>query len=84
MKKFKFILMSTTIALAIGGAFAFKFKAPCEYSIQYRLYNGNYVLAGTYAVDYVCSGSLGVCTWYKPWPTSDYVPCRSGTYIPIE
>ena len=78
-------LIIMAIILGIGGAFATnRLKAPCEYSTQYRLYNGSYVYAGTYAVDYICVGSLDVCTWYKPWPTSDFTPCRSGTYVPVE
>jgi hypothetical protein len=85
MKKIKVIFISIAVSLAIGGAFgATNFKAPCEYMTQYILYNGNYVQAGTYGLDYFCVGSLGVCTWYKPWPTSDWYPCRAGTYVSFE
>lgn len=85
MKKIKLVFVSIAVSCALTAAFATThFKAPCEYMTQYRLYNGSYVLAGTYALDYFCIGSLGVCTWYKPWPTSDWTPCRTGTYYPIE
>ena len=84
MKKIKFVLIFVAIAGAIAGAFATRVKALCEYSTQYRLHNGSYVLAGEYAVDYYCVGTLGVCTWYKPWPTSDWTPCRAGTYFPLD
>lgn len=85
MKKIKFVLVSIAIVGAITAAVATtNFKAPCEYATQYRLYNGTYVLAGEYAVDYYCVGTLGVCTWYKPWPSSDWTPCRTGTYLPLD
>jgi hypothetical protein len=85
MKKIKIAFISLAIAIGVGGAFATtNVKAPCEYMTNYVLINGSYVLAGTYGLDYICTGSLGVCTWYKPWPTSPWTPCRSGTYITFE
>jgi hypothetical protein len=85
MKKIKFVIISTAIVCAITAAFAStRVKAPCDYATQYRYYNGSYILAGEYAVDYYCVGTLGVCTWYKPWPTSDWTPCKSGTYLPFD
>lgn len=85
MKNFKILFISIAIALGVGGAFATtNIKAPCEYMTQYRLYNGSYVLAGAYGEDYLCVGSpLTICTWYKPWPTSNWTPCQTGTYWPI-
>ena len=84
MKKIKFVFISISIIIGVGGAFATNMvKAPCEFMTQYRLLNGSYVPAGEYAVDYYCVGTLGVCTWYKPWPTSDWTPCKAGTYHPI-
>ena len=84
MKKLKFALVSVAIVGAITAAFATRVKAPCDYMTQYVLVNGSYVLAGIYGLNYFCVGSLGVCTWYKPWSTSDWYPCRAGTYLPIE
>jgi hypothetical protein len=85
MKKIKVLFITLAITGAIGAAFAtMVVKAPCEYSTQYRLYNGSYVLAGQYAIDYYCVGTLDVCTWYKPWPSSDWTPCRTGTYLPLD
>jgi hypothetical protein len=84
MKRIKFLLISIAIVTALGSSFATRVKAPCEFMTQYRLYNGSYVLAGTYGLDYLCTGTLDVCTWYKPWPTSSWTPCRAGTYIPAE
>lgn len=84
MKKIKFVFISVAVTVAISSAFATtRVKAPCEFMTQYRFVNGSYVLAGEYAVDYYCVGTLGVCTWYKPWPTSDWTPCKAGTYYPI-
>ena len=87
MKKIKIALITIAIVSAIGGAFATRVpaKAPCEFMPQYRLYNGSYVPAGQYGVDYLCTGgSLDVCTWYKPWPASDWTPCKQGTYLPLD
>jgi hypothetical protein len=84
MKRIKLIMVSTSVVLALGTAFASHFKAPCELQMQYRLDNGSYVPAGTYGVHYICINTLGVCTWYKPWPSSDYMPCKEGAYYPIE
>lgn len=85
MKKIKFAFMSIAVVGAITAAVATtNFKAPCEYMSQYRLYNGTYVPAGTVGLDYYCVGALDVCTWYKPWPSSDWIPCKGGSYYPIE
>lgn len=85
MNKIKFAFVSIAVATALGGAFATTHvKAPCELMTQYRLYNGSYVLAGTYGEDYFCVGSqLNVCTWYKPWPTSNWTPCQAGSYYSL-
>ena len=85
MKIMKFIFICVGIVIGVGGAFATNtIKAPCEFMTQYRFVNGSYVLAGEYAVDYYCVGTFGVCTWYKPWPTSDWTPCKTGTYHPLD
>lgn len=84
MKRIKLVFVCTSVLLALGSALASNFKSPCEFSTQYRFYNGSYVYAGTYGVDYICTGTAGVCTWYKPWPAGDYIPCQAGTYVPIE
>jgi hypothetical protein len=84
MKKIKFGLISIAIVGAIVGAFATtNFKAPCEYMDQYVNINGTWTYAGTYGLDYYCVGSVGICTWYKPWPSSDWTPCRAGSYFPL-
>ena len=84
MKKIKLLFISISILTGVGGAFATNMvKAPCEFATQYRYVNGGYVLAGEYGWDYYCVGTLGVCTWYKPWPTSDWTPCKTGNYYQI-
>ena len=83
MKKWKLLLLSVAIATGIGGAFATTKCQICEYYEQYRLYNGSYVSAGTYGVDFICINSAGVCTYYKPSPSSPYYVCRTGQYFPI-
>ncbi|HEX6429378.1 MAG TPA: DUF6520 family protein [Niastella sp.] len=82
MKKIKIILVSSAIFLAIGGAMASK-CALCEYYVQYRDFNGVYMQAGTLGINYYCSDEINTCTYYKPHPTSNYVPCQWGTYVPI-
>ena len=84
MKKIKFVFVGLAVTGAISAAFATSFKAPCEYMTQYFNTNGSYTMAGTYGLDYFCVGTVGVCTWYKPWPSSDWTPCRAGSYRPIE
>lgn len=85
MKKIKFALVGTAIIGGISAAIATtNFKAPCEFMTQYVNLNGEYVMAGTYGLDYFCVSSVGICTWYKPWPGSDWTPCRGGFYFPIE
>ena len=84
MKKIKLVFISIAVSFAITAAFATRVKAPCEYMTQYININGNYTMAGTYGLNYFCVGSVGVCTWYKPWPSSAWTPCRSGSYFPIE
>jgi hypothetical protein len=84
MRKIRILFVSIAVVTAVGGAFASKEKAPCEYMTQYFNNNGSYTMAGTYGLDYFCVGAVGVCTWYKPWPGSDWTPCKAGYYLPIE
>lgn len=83
MKKLKFLILSAAIVMGIGGAWATKPCSICEYYDQYRLVNGAYVYAGTYGVTYICSGSTGICTYYRPTASSGYVPCQVGDYFQI-
>ena len=83
MKKWKLFFVSIAIALGIGGAFATNKSRICEYYEQYVLVNGVYVSAGTYGIDYVCFNGPGICTFYKPTPSSPYYPCRTGEYYQI-
>jgi hypothetical protein len=39
--------------------------------------------AGQLGVNYVCLDEGSICTYYKPLPTSNFVPCQWGTYFPL-
>lgn len=82
MNKWKLLLVSTAIAVGIGGAFASNTRERqlCEYYDQYVLWNGAYVLAGIYGQDFICLSGGGVCTYYRPSLSSGYLPCRTGVY----
>jgi hypothetical protein len=85
MNKWKLFLVSTAIAVGIGGAFASNYKTCdlCVYYDQYKLEGGTYVWAGTYGQDYICLSGGGVCTFYRPSISSPYIPCRTGVYFEI-
>lgn len=80
MKKIKLSIMTLAIALSIGGAFATspRQSQDCQAATQYY-YNGSvYVLAGKMGIDYLCTTSANICTYYKVGGT--YVPCMNGIY----
>ena len=83
MKKFKVLLLTATILLAVGGAFASKKDPACAGQPQYYRFGFSYFPAGQYGSDYICLTSLGYCTYYQPNPFDPnyYVPCRYGLYI---
>jgi hypothetical protein len=85
MKKLRIILMSCTVLFAIGSAVATKPKCGlCELYTQYRYVNGIYMQAGTLGINYYCEeDDPAVCTYYKPTPTSGYLPCTWGAYTPL-
>jgi len=79
MKKIKWTFMTLAIVLGIGGAFATAPRQDCQGATQYRLSGGNYVLAGTLGVNYICfTPSAEICTYYKVGST--YTPCMNGIY----
>jgi len=79
MKKIKWTFMTLAIVLAISGAFATSLHQDCKGAVQYKLSGGNYVLAGTLGVDYICvTPSSAICTYYKVGST--YTPCMNGIY----
>jgi hypothetical protein len=85
MKKIKLIMLSIAIAAGIGGAFAFTGKCQsCQFYDQYYLNNGSYVPAGTLGVTYICTSSSDICTYYKPYPSSPYLPCQTGSYLSLQ
>ena len=83
MNKFKLAFVAIAIAAGVGGAFASKPTALCEGQTQYY-YNGSYLPAGVYGVDYACWDIPGsTCTYYKPDPfnqPNSYAPCRPGSF----
>ena len=82
MLKLKLALISAAIICALGGAFASKAKQSCENLPQYFKYAGGYYPAGTYGVDYVCTGGVGFCTYYlsNPVDPNSWAPCRIGVF----
>lgn len=85
MKKFRIILMSFIIVIAVGGAFATT-DPPCVYEPQFYKLGLVYQPAGTMGVHYACILCPFACTYYQPNPVlqpNNYVPCRTGLYLPI-
>jgi hypothetical protein len=85
MKKFRVILMSFIILIAIGGAFATS-DPPCVYDQQFYKSGLNYFPTGIYGVHYACAVCPYNCTYYRPDPVlqpNNYVPCKTGLYVPI-
>lgn len=83
MSKIKLALVITAISVAIGSAFATRVRQSCEYEPQYYQYRpGFYLPAGSYGVDYYCSGSVGNCTYYlvNPYDPTSFAPCQTGYY----
>jgi hypothetical protein len=86
MKKIKLALISLTIALAIGSAYATRPCDACMYSVQYVYSMGTYFEVGEHGYDYTCANGAGICTYYRPSPIlqpNHYVPCRMGEYLII-
>jgi hypothetical protein len=73
--------MTAAILFAVGAAFATRQQQACLYYPQYVPFQGGYTLAGQYGTDYLCYSAYGTCTYYRPTPWSDYVPCRTGFFI---
>lgn len=85
MKKWKVIFISIAIVVGIGGAFASNnTEGICAYYNQFRYTGGTYVDVGEEGVDYACVGGVGVCTYYKPSPSSPYLPCHFGIYYTLD
>jgi hypothetical protein len=85
MKKWKVIFISIAIVVGIGGAFASNNREGiCAYYNQFRYTGGAWVDVGEEDVDYACVGGAGVCTYYKPSPSSPYLPCHFGIYTPLD
>jgi len=85
MKKFRLILMSLVIVIAVGGAFA-STEPPCVYQQQFYKLGFNYQPAGQMGLHYACILCPFACTYYRPDPVlqpDNYVPCRQGIYLPI-
>lgn len=85
MKKFRLILMSLVIVLAVGGAVA-STEPPCVYEQQYYRSGFSFLPAGQMGVQYACILCPFACTYYRPEPVlqpDNYAPCREGVYLPI-
>jgi hypothetical protein len=86
MKKWKVIFLSIAIVVGIGGAFASNYnqRMICAYYNQYRYTGGAWVLLGEQGVDYDCVDGVGICTYYKPYPSSPFLPCHIGIYYSLD
>lgn len=85
MKKFRLILMSLVIVLAVGGAFG-STEPPCVYEQQFYRLGLGFAPAGQLGVQYACILCPFACTYYRPDPVlqpNNYFPCRQGIYLPI-
>ncbi len=86
MKKLKLFFISIAIVMGVGGAFASNLTncATCYNAPQYRQWNGTYIdVDGEEGLDYACIGGAGICTYYKPSPSSPYLPCQIGIYVSL-
>jgi hypothetical protein len=85
MNKIKLALIATAILVSIGGAFATRPCAQCEFAQQYIPSGSGYVEVGDLGIDYDCEWSAGTCTYYRPNPgqSNFYAPCHVGTYMEI-
>ena len=85
MKKFRVILMSFIIMIAVGGAFATT-DPPCVFEQQFYKVGFGYAPAYGYGTQYACVLCPFACTYYRPDPVlepNNYFPCRAGLYVPI-
>ncbi len=83
MKRIKFILICTAIIIAFAGSFASTKNQTCQFYPQFKLVNGTFQPAGQEGVDYFCWDVSGVCTYYKTGIGGPYLPCKTGSYIPL-
>jgi|GEM_PF-869122 len=86
MKKLKVLFISIAIVMGIGGAFAsYKQKVICEYYNQYRYTGGAWVqVVGQQGLDWDCVDGVGICTYYKPYPSSPFLPCHVGIFYSLD
>jgi hypothetical protein len=82
MLKIKLCLISVAIIGSIIGAIASQPGMNCQTQPQFFKFGNSYLPAGDYGVDYVCTGSVGTCTYYQPNPFNpdSYAPCRTGFF----
>jgi hypothetical protein len=74
--------MALAAVAALASAFATRPSCfQCEHMPQYRLYNGQYIPAGDFGLDFDCDVDItSTCTYYKPTGSQTYLPCREGRY----
>ena len=78
MKKIKWTIMTLTILLGVGGAFATSPHFDCRTAQQYYSTGGGFMPTGTFGVNYVCDTGTDVCTY--TFDGVNYNPCRLGEY----
>jgi hypothetical protein len=84
MKKIKWSIMTFAILLSIGGVFATHLYGNSRHQTGLYYFNGTqYLPAGTFGVDYVCTSSPQVCTYLRNGNT--YTPYQTlATYFPLK
>jgi len=79
MNKIKLIIMTLTILLSIGGAFATRPHYDCTFSTQYYWNGSAYMPAGTFGISFICVAGANSCSYTLV--NGVYTQCRVGTYI---
>lgn len=82
MLKVKVCLISAAIIGSIIGAIASQPNVLCQTQPQFYKFGDSFIPAGEYGVEYICTGGVGICTYWQPSPflPDVYLPCRTGAF----
>jgi hypothetical protein len=87
MKKVKIAGLAIALVGIIYATYGAKQNPPCWYQQQFYKVGSSYIpVFGSLGVEYDCSASTSVCTYYRPNPVTQpntYVPCHTGIYSVI-
>ena len=84
MNKIKWTFLSLAIFLSIGGAFATRTQHKTNGMLFYWNGLGYIPVNGQIGVDYICEGSVNVCTYLFNPSTQTYNPYNIGDYTPAQ